>query len=281
MSRRPSDIGLCLIVSEGSVASGVRRIEAVTGRGAYELVQKRFRALKEAASLYASTPDEVPQKTQALLDEISADRKQIAALRQELAASTFNLQLENVPVVSGIPVFTATLPGADAEALRQMTDRFRQKYPSGVCVLASVTDGKPALIAAITEDLVKRGLNAGELVKFVAAPLGGGGGGRPTLAQAGGKDASKLEAALASVAGWVEKKLKFVNRLKCLWTNNKPSLTSTRVSIRKPRARKLYAGWLNNYTPQKRSCQSLSPRRRLNTEKINLNLYPHPSHPSQ
>jgi len=203
-----SDIGLCLIVGEGSVASGVRRIEAVTGRGAYELVQKRFRALKEAASLYASTLDEVPQKTQTLLDDINAARKQNAALRQELAASTINMQLENVPVVSGIPVFTTTLPGADAEALRQMTDRFRQKYPSGVCVLASVKDGKPALIAAITEDLVKRGLNAGELVKYVASPLGGGGGGRPTLAQAGGKDASQLETALASVAGWVEKNLK-------------------------------------------------------------------------
>lgn len=203
-----SDIGLCLITSEGSVASGVRRIEAVTGRGAYELVQRRFRTLKETASLFASAPDEVPQKTQALMDELSVARKQISALRQELAASTFNVQLENVPVVSGIPVFTATLPGADTEALRQMTDTFRQKYSSGVCVLASVTDGKPALIAAITEDLVKRGLNASELVKFVAAPLGGGGGGRPTLAQAGGKDASKLGEALESVAGWVEQKLK-------------------------------------------------------------------------
>jgi alanyl-tRNA synthetase len=164
--------------------------------------------LKETANLYASTPDEVPQKTQTILDEINAARKQITILRQELAASTINHPLENVPVVSGIPVFTATLPGADAEAMRQITDRFRQKYPSGVCVLASVFDGKPALIAAVTEDLVKRGLNAGELVKFVAAPLGGGGGGRPTLAQAGGKDASKLESALASVVGWVDEKLK-------------------------------------------------------------------------
>jgi alanyl-tRNA synthetase len=202
------DIGLCLIISEGSVASGVRRIEAVTGRGAYEIVQRRFQALKQASNLYASAPEEVPQKTQALLDEISAARKQITTLRQEMAASTFDQRLVNVPSVSGIPVFTAVLPGADAEALRQMTDRFRQKYPSGVCVLASVTDGKPALIAAITDDLVKRGLNASELVKFVAAPLGGGGGGRPSLAQAGGKDATNLNSALESVAGWVEKKLK-------------------------------------------------------------------------
>jgi alanyl-tRNA synthetase len=203
-----SDIGLCLIVSEGSVATGIRRIEAVTGRGAYELVQKRFHILKETASLFASAPDEVPQKTQALLDELSTAHKQIGVLRQEMAASTFDTQLGNVPVISGVPVFTAVLPGADAESLRQMTDRFRQKYPSGICVLASVTDGKPMVIAAVTEDLVKRSLNAGELVKFVAAPLGGGGGGRPTLAQAGGKEAAKLSEALASVLGWVESKLK-------------------------------------------------------------------------
>lgn len=205
--KETGDIGLCLIVSEGSVASGVRRIEAVTGRGAYDLVQKRFRALKETASLYAATPEDVPLKTQALLEEMNVERKQMAALRQELAAMSFNAILVNVPVVSGIPVLSAILRGADADALRQMADRFRQKYPSSVCVLASVTDGKPIIIAAITEDLVNRGLNANELVKFVAAPLGGGGGGRPTLAQAGGKDATKLGEVLETVAGWVNKKL--------------------------------------------------------------------------
>ena len=91
-----------------------------------------------------------------------------------------------------------------------MADRFRQRYPSGVAVLASILDGQPpsvVVIAAVTEDLVKRGLHAGELVKYVVTPLGGGGGGRPTLAQAGGKDASKLNEALASVTGWVETKL--------------------------------------------------------------------------
>jgi alanyl-tRNA synthetase len=88
-----------------------------------------------------------------------------------------------------------------------MADRFRQRYPSGVVVLASVIEDRPSVVAAITDDLVKRGLHAGELVKHVAGPLGGSGGGRPTLAQAGGKDASKLDEALASVAGWVGKQL--------------------------------------------------------------------------
>ncbi len=205
---KTGEIGLCLIVSESSVASGVRRIEAVTGRRAYELTQKRFRALKEAAGLLSAAPDEAPQKTQGLLDELSAARKQIMALRQELAASSFNLQLASAPIAAGVPVLTAILPEANAEVLRQMTDRFRQKYASGVCVLASVSEGKPTLIAMVTDDLVKRRLHAGELVKFVAAPLGGGGGGRPNLAQAGGKDASKLEEALASVTEWVKNKLK-------------------------------------------------------------------------
>jgi alanyl-tRNA synthetase len=112
-------------------------------------------------------------------------------------------------LVGRVPVLTAILPDADADALRQMIDRFRDRYPDGLAVLATVSaEGKPTVIAASSDALVKRGLNAGELVKYVAAPLGGSGGGRPTLAQAGGKDASRLEEALASVPGWVEAHLK-------------------------------------------------------------------------
>ena len=203
------DIGICLIVSEGSVASGIRRIEAVTGRGAYELIQRRFQALEQAADLLGSTPELLPEKASALLDDLSAGRKQIAALRQSLASAEFEQSLQSTSQVRGVHLLTATLPEADADTLRQMVDRFRQRYPAnGVAVLASVSQGRPTLIAAITDDLVKRGLNAGELVKFVAAPLGGGGGGKPNLAQAGGKDASKLAEALASVSGWLEAKLK-------------------------------------------------------------------------
>ena len=201
------DIGIFLILSEGSVAAGIRRIEAMTGRGAYELIQRRFRALKETAMLLDASPEEVPQKAKTLLEDISQARKQISSYRQHMVLVEFNRHLDHVPEVAGIPVLTLQLPEADAEALRQMTDRFRQRYPSGVVVLASVIDDHPSVVAAITDDLVKRGLHAGELVKHVAGPLGGSGGGRPTLAQAGGKDASKLDEALASVAGWVGKQL--------------------------------------------------------------------------
>jgi alanyl-tRNA synthetase len=202
------DIGLFLITSEGSVAAGIRRIEAVTGRKAYELVQSRFQALNQAAALLDASPSGTPEKVAALLEELNEAHKQIANLRRELAETHFVRELEEVPSVEGVPVLTTILPDADSNTLRQMADRFRQGFPSGVAVLASVSDGAPILVAAVTEDLVERGLHAGELIQSVAQHLGGGGGGRPTLAQAGGKDASRLEEALASVRGWVKDHLK-------------------------------------------------------------------------
>jgi alanyl-tRNA synthetase len=196
-----------LITGEGSVGAGIRRIEAVTGRKAYELVQNRFQALNKSASLLEVAPEKTPEKVQTLIDELNEARKQITALRRQLAERDFVHAMDEVAMVRDIPVLAARLPGADANALRQMADRFRQRHPSGVAVLASVSNGSPILIATVTEDLVARGLHAGELVKAVAQPLGGGGGGRPTLAQAGGKDAGKLDEALAGVKDWVEKHL--------------------------------------------------------------------------
>ena len=202
------DIGLFLITSEGSAAAGIRRIEAVTGRGAYELVTRRFRALKKASDLLSAQQEDVPEKIQGVLDDLSDARKQISALRQAQSENAFIRHLEVVPNIKGVSVLTVKLDDVDVDTLRSMTDRFRQRIPSGVAVLASVSaDGKPILVASVSDDLVRRGLHAGELVKFVAAPLGGSGGGRPTLAQAGGKEASGLDQALASVASWVEEKL--------------------------------------------------------------------------
>ena len=202
------DIGVCLITGEGSVAAGIRRIEAVTGRKAYELIQKRFGLISQISGLLDSTPETLPEKVSNLMDELNAARKVLTSMRQNQAALEFNQKLKQVSLIDGVRVMAARLNDADANTLRQMADRFRKQYPSnGVAVLGSVLDGRPTIIAAITEDLIPRGLNAVELVKFVAAPLGGGGGGKPTLAQAGGKDASKLDIALGTVEPWVKEKL--------------------------------------------------------------------------
>jgi alanyl-tRNA synthetase len=202
-----SDIGLCLITSEGSVASGIRRIEAVTGRGAYELVQHRTRLLADTAALLGSYTEDVPLKVKASLEEIAAARKQTASLRQRLTLMEFSQRLSELQIVSGVPVLAVQVEDADADTLRLLADQFRSQYPSSVAVLASTLDNRPILIAAVTEDLVRRGLHAGDLVKHVAVPLGGGGGGRPTLAQAGGKDPARLPEALNSVSGWVQSRL--------------------------------------------------------------------------
>jgi alanyl-tRNA synthetase len=202
------DIGIFIITGESSIAAGIRRIEAVTGRKAYELLQKRSHALRESASLLGTAPEETPKKIRQLLDEVSADRKQIAGLRRDLAQAEFQRRLEEVKKIDGSYLLTVELPGADADALRQMTDRFRERYPSGAAVLASIVDKRPLVIASVSEDLVKRGLHAGELVKVTAQILGGGGGGKPTLAQAGGKDPEKISEALSRAAAWVEDKLK-------------------------------------------------------------------------
>ena len=206
---KTGEIGIFVITSEGSAAAGIRRIEAVTGREAYKLIQRRFRVLNLAAATLATTPEQLLERAEATLVDLAGARKKIRELRQRLASVDFTRVLDETAAVSGVDVLTANFKESDADTLRQLADRFRQRYPvNGVAVLTSVVDERPIVIAAVTEDLVKRGLKAGDLVKFVAQPLGGSGGGRPTLAQAGGKDPSKIDEALASVAGWVKENLK-------------------------------------------------------------------------
>jgi len=149
----------------------------------------------------------VTAKTQSLVEDLDKSRKQNLKLRQELVAFEFERKLAAVSRVGDVPVLAAVLGNADADTLRQMCDRFREKHPSGVVVLGSAVDNRPMLIAAVTDDLVKRGLNAGELVKVAAQVIGGSGGGRPTLAQAGGKDASKLSEAIDQIIPLVKAKL--------------------------------------------------------------------------
>jgi alanyl-tRNA synthetase len=201
---RTSDVGAFLIISESSAAAGVRRIEAVTGRGAYELIAKRFKMIKQAASALKSAVDELPQKAEVVQVELDAARKQIAGLKTDLALSTFNIQLAKVPAVNGVNLLVMELAEADKDTLGKLADKFREKYPKkGVCVIASVSSGQVIVMATVTQDLIKKGIKAGDLVGHVSRQLGAGGGGAPHLAFGGGKDADKLPEVLASVRAWV------------------------------------------------------------------------------
>ena len=198
---RTSDVGAFIIVSEGSAAAGVRRIEAVTGRGAYELIARRFKLLKQTSSALKTSIDEVPQKIESLQEEISDLKKQLSAMRNEIAHSRLGEQLGNIQKIKDVNVLAIEVPNADADTLRSLADKFRERYPNdGVAVLATGT----TVIAVLTENLVKRGLKAGDLI----TAIGGRGGGRPNLAQGSLPDASKVSDALSKVVKAVEEKLK-------------------------------------------------------------------------
>ncbi len=190
------EIGLFHITSEESVGAGVRRIEAVTGRKAVELVENQLDTLKRAAAHLGAPPGEVDQKVMALLDELQSSRKEIARLEGKLAHREFEGLLDQVETVEGVRLLNARVSTPSMDVLREMTDWFRDRIDSGVIVLGAVIEDRPAFVAAVTPDLVERGINAGRLVKEIARVVGGGGGGRPTLAQAGGRDASRLDEAL-------------------------------------------------------------------------------------
>jgi alanyl-tRNA synthetase len=197
---RTSDIGVFLIVSEGSAAAGIRRIEAVTGRGAYELISKRFKTLKQTAGALKTSLEEVPAKVEALQEEISDLKKELASLRVQQALSTFDLQLSNLQTVKDIRVLAIEIPNADVDTLRILTDKFREKYPqSGAVVLVTGS----TVIAAVTDDLVKKGLKAGDLI----TGIGGKGGGRPNLAQ-GSLPEGSVKDALVKVPKVVGEKVK-------------------------------------------------------------------------
>ena len=205
--KRSSDVGAFIITSEGSAAAGVRRIEAVTGRGAHELMAKRFKALKASASTLKTNVDDVPNKVTALQDELSAARKQLADARAQLAAAEFSSALNAPQQIGAVSVVVANLPGLNKETMTQLSDLFRNKYPqNGVCAVFSVTDGQLNLMVAVTQDLVKAGYKAGEVVGYISKIMGAGGGGAPHLAFGGGKNLQSLGTAQAYIAEWVRSK---------------------------------------------------------------------------
>jgi alanyl-tRNA synthetase len=191
-----AEIGPFIITTEGSVSAGIRRVEALTGRGALDYIEEHLGYLNQAAQQLGTTPEGVVARVESLQNELAAAKKQIERLQREQAKSSFDALVQRVEQIDGVQALVAQLQDVSPDTLREMSDWFRNAVKSGVMVLGSVADGKPQLIAAVTDDLTKQGLHAGNLIKQIAPLVGGGGGGRPTMAQAGGKDAGKLGDAL-------------------------------------------------------------------------------------
>ncbi|WP_295641982.1 alanine--tRNA ligase [uncultured Methylibium sp.] len=200
--QRTGDIGLFKIVSEGGVAAGIRRVEAITGDNALAWVQSLEGQLGGVAQALKAAPAEVPARVSAVLEQLRGLEKELAALKGRLASSQGDELLAKAVDVKGLKVLAATLDGADAKALRETMDKLKDKLKTAAIVLAAVEGGKVQLAAGVTADSVGK-LKAGELVNFVAQQVGGKGGGKPDLAMAGGTDAAGLPKALASVVGWV------------------------------------------------------------------------------
>jgi len=197
------DIGLFLITSETSIAAGVRRIEAVTGWQAYQHARNRMNVLDEINFHLGTSTSETPSKIKNLQDTINHLEKENEKLRHQLVGNAFDETLDHLENIEGIPVIKAILPNADMDTLREMADKFRDKHTHGMAILASIQNEKPILVATVTDDLVKRGFHAGHLAQKVAKVIGGSGGGRPNLAQAGGKDPVKLAEALDQVQVYI------------------------------------------------------------------------------
>jgi len=201
------EIGLFHIVSEEGVGAGVRRIEAVTGRAAVDLVESQLGILKRTAAYLGVAPDEADRRVLGLLDELQSFRKEITRLEEQLARRKFEALLDQVQTVAGAPVLSARVTVTSVDMLREMSDWFRDRLGSGVVVLGTVLDGRPVIIAAVTRDLVGRGVDAARLVRELARVIDGGGGGRPTMAQAGGRDPSRLDDALCQVPRMLEERM--------------------------------------------------------------------------
>ena len=205
--QRTGDIGLFKIIGESGVAAGIRRVEAVTGEGALALVQTINRRLVEAAQALKAQPEELTARITQVQDHVKALEKELAALKSKLASGQGDELLTQAVDVNGIKVLAAVLDGADVARLRETMDKLKDKLKTAAIVLASVADGKVSLIAGVTADATSR-VKAGELVNFVAQQVGGKGGGRPDMAQAGGTDPGGLANALAGVPAWVGERAK-------------------------------------------------------------------------
>ena len=203
---RTGDIGLLKIVSESGTAAGVRRIEAVTGKGALNFINQQTASLTHIAALVKSDVSNVNGKVELLVSRSKQLEKEVEQLKQELAAQAGSDLINNTIEINGVKVLIADLGGVESKALRGMVDELKNKMQSGVILLATANGPKVGLIAGVTKDLVGR-VKAGELVNMVALQVGGKGGGRPDMAQAGGSQPENITTALESVSAWLTEKL--------------------------------------------------------------------------
>ena len=204
--QRTGDIGLFKVVSEGGVASGVRRIEAVTGMHALAYLQQVEASINQAAQALKTPVPEVNERIASVLEHVRSIEREVAALKGKLASNQGDELISQAVLVNGVQVLVAQLDGADTKTLRETMDKLKDKLKTAVILLASVQGDKVQLSAGVTVDTTAK-VKAGELVNFVALQVGGKGGGKPDLAMAGGTDAKHLPEALASVMAWVQTKI--------------------------------------------------------------------------
>jgi alanyl-tRNA synthetase len=204
--QRTGDIGLFKIVAESGVAAGVRRIEAITGDNAVAYLQSLESTVNQVAGMLKAMPSELTARVGSVLDQIKTLEKELSSIKGKLASAQGDELLSQAVDVKGLKVLAAKLEGADAKTLRDTMDKLKDKLKTAAIVLAAVNDGKVSLIAGVTSDATAK-VKAGELVNFVALQVGGKGGGRPDMAQAGGTDPSGLPNALQGVAAWVGERM--------------------------------------------------------------------------
>ncbi|MHB1296751.1 MAG: alanine--tRNA ligase [Anaerolineae bacterium] len=200
-------IGFFMIVSEASIGSGLRRIEALTGRGAEAYVQQRLDALGAIAEALSARPGEELERIDALQGQLREQRRTIQTMQRQLAAGGVDALLQTAVEVNGSRLLVARVDVPDLDAMRELADRLRDSLGSAVVALGAVFDERPVLVVSVTQDLVSKGLHAGKLAGAAAQRMGGGGGGRPNMAQAGGKDVAKLDEALDAVPSLVKQAL--------------------------------------------------------------------------
>jgi len=203
--KRTGDIGLFKIITESGIASGVRRIEASTGQQALDYIHRREKQFADISSLLKVAPDETATRLSQMLDNIKRLEKEVARVKSKMASGQGEDIVAKAKTVNGVTMLATVLPDSDVALLRQTVDQLKAKLKSAVILLASVNGEKVILIAGVTNDLTNK-FKAGELVNYVANQVGGKGGGRPDLAQAGGTNPDTLNAAIDSVSGWISER---------------------------------------------------------------------------